>query len=158
MGMKGCAWLLKWSGGTEFACLSLESRYGLGLVKVKESQESWFLGELRLQKSTLGASELILKWTEAKSYFQTSQRIDSSPSESTLMRATWISTISKLHESTLKGSRVDSKLDRDDFSFETLQGVDSEWPKSTPAFKMSFKEAGESTRAMSESIPTCLDF
>ncbi|MED6173433.1 hypothetical protein PIB30_059356 [Stylosanthes scabra] len=46
-----------------------------------------------------------------------------------------------IQESTLKGSRVDSKLDRDDLSFETLQGVDSEWPKSTPAFKMSFKEA-----------------
>ncbi|MED6113438.1 hypothetical protein PIB30_070777 [Stylosanthes scabra] len=72
---------------------------------------------------------------------QTSQGIDSSSSESTLMRATSILTISKLYESTLKGSRVDSKLDRDDFSFETLQGVDSEWPESTPAFKMSFKEA-----------------
>ncbi|MED6184496.1 hypothetical protein PIB30_048012 [Stylosanthes scabra] len=63
MGMKGCAWLLKWSGGTAFARLSLESRYVLGLVKVKE----------------------------AKSYFQTSQGIDSSPLESTLVRATSIS-------------------------------------------------------------------
>ncbi|MED6226777.1 hypothetical protein PIB30_107025, partial [Stylosanthes scabra] len=33
MGMEGCAWVLKWSGGTAFARLSLKSRYGLGLVK-----------------------------------------------------------------------------------------------------------------------------
>ncbi|MED6140811.1 hypothetical protein PIB30_097064 [Stylosanthes scabra] len=127
MGTKGCAWLLKWSSGTAFARLSLESRYGLGLVKA-----------LRVDS---GASESILNWIEAKSFFQTSHGIDSSPSESTLMRATSISTTSKLHESTLKGSRVDSKLYRDGLSFETLQGVDFEWPESTPAFKMSFKEA-----------------
>ncbi|MED6164869.1 hypothetical protein PIB30_094251, partial [Stylosanthes scabra] len=33
MGMEGYAWVLKWSGGTAFARLRLESRYGLGLVK-----------------------------------------------------------------------------------------------------------------------------
>ncbi|MED6139605.1 hypothetical protein PIB30_085440 [Stylosanthes scabra] len=33
MGIEGCAWVLKWSGGIAFARLSLESRYRLGLVK-----------------------------------------------------------------------------------------------------------------------------
>ncbi|MED6177240.1 hypothetical protein PIB30_096225, partial [Stylosanthes scabra] len=33
MGMEACAWMLKWGGGTMFAHLRLESRYGLGLVK-----------------------------------------------------------------------------------------------------------------------------
>ncbi|MED6114502.1 hypothetical protein PIB30_080845, partial [Stylosanthes scabra] len=41
---------------------------------------------LRFQESTLGTSESILNWTETKSYFQTSQGIDSSPSKSTFMR------------------------------------------------------------------------
>ncbi|MED6125864.1 hypothetical protein PIB30_072630 [Stylosanthes scabra] len=113
---------------------------GLCLVAQIERWNRVCTFELGIQ-STLGASESILNWTEAKSYFQTSQGIDSSPSESTLMRATSISTISKLHELTLKGSKIDSKLDRDDFSFETLQGVDYEWPESTPAFKMNFNEA-----------------
>ncbi|MED6196888.1 hypothetical protein PIB30_051549 [Stylosanthes scabra] len=88
MGMEGCAWMLKWGGGTAFARLSLESRYGLRLIKT-------------LLESTLN-------WTETKSHFQTSQRIDYTPLESTLLRATLISTISKSHESTLKGSGVDS--------------------------------------------------
>ncbi|MED6186208.1 hypothetical protein PIB30_064585 [Stylosanthes scabra] len=81
------------------------------------------------------------KARETKSYFQTSQGIDSSPSESSLVRVTSFSTISKSYESTLKGSRVDSILDRDDFGFRTLQGVNSEWPESTPTLKMDFNEA-----------------
>ncbi|MED6148927.1 hypothetical protein PIB30_057588 [Stylosanthes scabra] len=36
MGMVGCVWLLKWGGGTAFARLSLESRHGLGPVKIKD--------------------------------------------------------------------------------------------------------------------------
>ncbi|MED6188205.1 hypothetical protein PIB30_083920 [Stylosanthes scabra] len=101
---------------------------GYGRWYLGVQMERWnrvYAFELGIQESTLGTSESILKWTETKSHFQTSQRIDSSPSESTLLGVTTISTISKCHESTLKGSRVDSKLDRNDSSFETLQGADS---------------------------------
>ncbi|MED6210605.1 hypothetical protein PIB30_065677 [Stylosanthes scabra] len=63
---------------------------------------------------------------EAKPNFYASQGIDSNPSESTFLGATSMLDVSKSHESTLKGSTVDSYLDRNEFGFKTLQGVDSE--------------------------------
>ncbi|MED6221104.1 hypothetical protein PIB30_051205 [Stylosanthes scabra] len=51
MGVKGFTWVLKWSGGTAYACF-----------------------ELGIQESTRETYELILIWTEAKPNFPVSQR------------------------------------------------------------------------------------
>ncbi|MED6214420.1 hypothetical protein PIB30_102935 [Stylosanthes scabra] len=57
--------------------------------------------------------------------------INSNPPESTRLRSFLIQIFSKSFESTLKGSRVNSYMDRSEFGLITLQGVDSDEIEST---------------------------
>ncbi|MED6125750.1 hypothetical protein PIB30_071660 [Stylosanthes scabra] len=66
------------------------------------------------------------------------QEIDSNPSESTRLRSFLFQMFSKSFDSTLKGFRVDSYMDRNEFGLKTLQRVDLDEFESTPPLKMSF--------------------
>ncbi|MED6162545.1 hypothetical protein PIB30_071471 [Stylosanthes scabra] len=89
---------------------------------------------IQCSESTREPYESVLNWMEAKFNHSVAQGIDYNPSESTRFP------------------------EKGEIDLKTMQRVDSEVFKSTPPFKMSFKESCESTQEEPESIHMSPDF